>query len=387
MKENQRKMSESERSKHVMETLADNYRDVNGLVEVIKLVNSDLSNVDAHPSGIVTIHPADAQVHPDSISNELFDHIVVCRVFDPERKLADKDFQGKESKLNKQIPQYAAKNPPRMYGVRSEKGGDSGLWSAELGPLGYAGVYKQVSARDTDYYIVVRASVPEACKEFKHAVFSGKPLTFEQLYYDPKYNFTKNLAKRNAERLAYCVADAIGVKIQQIEDASAFTKKSYIAKPWRAIPDKGMSHVMSRIAELSWHNTPHVGIFHKICPRSDIQDESFVSAGPYEGITLFSMKHAPVHGVGLPLNTGPNKDKSNMKELSEQEKTRRSRGFVSEGDEENIHALIHPKNHQKVDDKFLKEMIKMGWRQEGANNRRTLVPVIVKVADPEITRK
>jgi len=380
-------------TKHILESLADNYRESEGLAAVVQLVNADFSNIDTHPSGMVTVHPLDAQVHPDTVSNELFEYMVVCKVRDPNHKLSDGDFAGKETLLNEQLPQYS-QNPPRMYGVRPKEGRDLGTWEAELGPRGYAGIYKEtVDARHTNYYVAVQASVPQACTEFKHLTFGSankEAPTFQEMLYDPAYNFTRDLAKRNAERLAACVAQAVGVKIGMVEDVSARTSASYIARPLRAFGENGMSHVMSRIHPVAWNGNNYMGVFHRVCPSEHVLDESFVAAGPYEGITLFSMKDSPVKGLGLPLHTGMTVGCGASKKktpLTEQEKERRRAGFATEGTEEGVDARLDPDSHRQVDDDFVKAMAAMGWKQKGVRNRRTLTPVIVKLADEKMERK
>lgn len=367
-----------------MESIMENYPD-GSIHKVYSMPNANYSDPNNVPSGIVTIHPVDAVVHPDSVPNEMFEYLVVCKINDPENELTDDTFRGKEALLAKEIPQYSSQ-PPRLIGMRPKQGPDLKTWSPELGKNGYAGIYKQISenGRDSDYFVVVYAGAPVACKEFKKLVVNGEKRKFSEMLMDPSFNYTKDIARRNAERLAYCVSRLLGVQIPQVVDGSAHVSQSYIAKPYRAAPLPGWCQDISAIEPVSYNGKECVGVYHNVRSVKKTTESCFVAAGPYEGITIFNMK-GTTKGYGMPADTG--RSSTVQRSVSDSTMKKRARGFTWEQRMDDHHPRLVPGKHGRVDDGFLEKMKELGWRQEGVQNRRTLTPVIVKLGNPKIERK
>lgn len=369
-----------------MEAMLENYPN-DSLIRVMSFPNSNFSDPEKVPSGVLAVHPLDAEIHPDSIPDEMFEYLLVAEIDDPEKKLTDNDFAGKEKLLGDTIPQYSS-NPPRLVGLKTKDGDDAKTWSVELGKNGYAGIFKQISpnGRDTDYFVVVKAGAPQACKEFKKLVINGEKRKFADMMMDGNFNYVKHIAKRNAQRLAHCVAKAVGMetRVPRIPDVSAFTSASYIAQPYRIEPAPGHCQEISTIEPLSFQGQPCVGVYHKVRSSCKSADTCFVMSGPYEGITKFNMR-GNATGYGTPVDTGIlGPGDSNV---SKAEMERRARGFVWEGKDSGSHPELLPGRHQPVDDKFLQKMKECGWKQEGVENRKMLTPVIVKLGNPELERK
>ena len=350
------------------ESMMENYPN-ESIMRVHSFVNSNFSDPQNVPSGILSIHPKDAKIHPDSITKDLFDVMVITQIDNSENKLDDRYFKDKKKKLNESIPQFS-KNPARLY----DELHDSDGWSAEIGQNGFSGVFKQTShdTHDTSYFIVSKTNVGSVYKDFKknHA----RKLTFGDILDDHSYNTAKYIAVRNAERIAYSTARALGVGISSITDSNAHKKSEYIAKPFKAVQVNGCCVSFSSFEPVSFDGEQCVGLFNSLAPTNRVSNEHFVNAGPQNGITVFNM-HSDAVGRAIPLTTKTtNQNALHRKALD---------CLVCEGNQKILSTMPV---QSKVDNDFLKEMSKMGWKQEGIDNRKTLFPVLVKISNPKINK-
>ncbi len=363
----------SERELIAMESMVENYPK-NNLIQVHSLINSNFaSKTNAVPTGIVSIHPGDAIVHPDTIAADIFDVLIVCPIADPQNEITDAYFKNKKLKG---IPQ-TSNNPPRINGIMTN-GIDGDTWSAEIG-TGFAGVYKQLSEdkRHSKYFVVVQAGAPTARNEIRKMVVDNK-ITFNELLQNRKYNFGKYISKRNATRIAYCVSQAVGVKIAPNIDGESYVSHSSIARPFRAATTSKYTQRVSSIQPISWKGESRVAVFHGAIPASRVQQKCYVNAGPYNGIAVFNIKDS-MNSFALPVNTGHTE--KDLKKLSKDEEIKRSNGFEWENKTDEFHDDLHPDAYKTVNNDFLKEMSQLGWKQEGLENRSLLVPVLVKISN------
>lgn len=342
--------------------------------------NIDTSCEEDVPSGLLTIHDPESKVHVDNIPEKTFQYLVVCPIYPAVKGqvFTDADFQISDAKLNEAVPQYSSA-PPSMY---NRTGGicEKDAWNAELGEDGVAGIFKSVG-RHAKYYVGVCAGVGLASQEFKESLKDG--MTFEQLLDDPKFKYTRFLAQRNAQRLAYNVARACKVRIAHTRDATS--KKE--SQPQIAVPDRGFQQAQSTITALKrgYDGTEAVGVFHDVRPVQEANDMCFVYAGPYDGIAMFNMNGNAV-GHALPASTG----RSTIDPATPYDMDRNKGVTWEEAPEsliaEGAHPDLHPDAFRPIDDTFLENMKKMGWKQQGTRNREYLVPVRIKISNPELKR-
>jgi len=374
-------------TKVAMEAILENYPG-ESISEVVSLVNANYSDPDNVPSGIIMIHPETAIVHPDSIPKELFQYTVACKIQDKDGTLTDEYFKKHEDDLRTSIPQYNTK-PPRIDGVFSNTSNDKASWGPELGENGFAGIYKEMhpNQRETTYYVVIKAAVPKACRELRQKFIRKQGRKFKEIVQDPVFNFTTKLAERNAQRLAYCVAQVCNVKLaRKIEDSRAYLERPSTAAPYLGLGYDGFSQPTSVIDALVWKGEGKIALFHKARAASRVQDTCMVDAGPYNGLTLFKLKNGVV-GPGLP-NTTKSTRPSEVGQIGSTDKAkRRARGFTWEGKDGHSHPDLHPERHTEVNDEFLEAMSNLGWDQRGVHTHFTLVPVVVKLSNPDIKRK
>lgn len=368
-----------------IEALIENYPN-GGITNIQTFVNADFTDEEDTPTGLLVLHPVDAKVHVDSLPEHAFQYLAMC----PILKLGDKTYTDADfpvETLDRVVHQYSA-NPPSLS-LKSKSNKDLASWSPEIGLDGFAGIFKKIenNGRNVSYYIGVQAGAPVACREFKDYLLN-KDLTFEQLVNDPKFSFVQHLARRNTQRLAYDIARAYKVPIRHSPDWSAKPANNYNAVPKRAEPIKSHMQAFSTVKVLpqGFRGESAVGVFHGVRPTKDVNSICFVTANPYDGIAVFNMGGKGL-GHGLPASTGRAKT-TNLRQLSAAEKQERMREFTWEGKTVNSEMLtdLHPEAFRQIDAQFLNSMKELGWRQEGLVDREYLVPVAVKLPNPDIKR-
>lgn len=366
-------LNETEKLK--IEALIANY-DKKHLFKIQGYNNMDTTDEEDVPSGMLAIHPVNATVHPDSIPEKSFSFLVVCPI-NADRELKDDDFTI-NGKIDEAVEQYSSV-PPSLYN-KNEKNQDITEWKAELGEDGFAGIFKKVkeNGRSADYYVAVCAGASKACTEFKDYMNSlDDKMTFEQLLDDTKFSYIKSLAQRNAQRLAYNVARAFNVKIVHVRDISA------VGAPMRAVTRQGYQQAQSTIKALDkgFNGQDAIGVFHGVRPTAEANDMCFVYAGPYDGIAMFNM-NGNARGHALPATTGR---RSNTQKIEYSES--RNKGVTWTKTDNGFHPDLHPEAFRPINNQFLEDMKSMGWKQTGTNNREYLVPVAIKISNPDLLRK
>ena len=338
-------------------------------METIKLPNVDATDDEDLVAGQVYIHNIDDVVKMDDIPNNAFEYVFVAPVLSGIE--SDAQFKAHEKDLHEAVPQYGKQ--PFMLGKK-----DTVPVNAELGAQdASAGIYKTTDGRDARYYVVAQSGAAMASRQLKQKV--GKQLmTWRQLLADPDFQYVRYAAERNTKRLAYNVARAARVGIRHEPDAGAFTVNAhYGAPPMRA--KGGLLQSTTSIAQIAPNK---VAVYHRVRPVTQIDAECVVHAGPYEGYTLFQMK-GKTKSVGLPAHVGRN---ATTPIVEGNIAPNRANGIIWEGDQKKMLADLHPAAFNEIGDQFLAEMRTLGWSQDGARTKQQLVPVMVKVFNPELKR-
>lgn len=356
--------------------------------KVVAFVNADFTDGEDMPGGLVTIHAPGNVFHPDAVPQEAFQHTVVCQLLNkPDgTEWTDADFTGsdKMQAIQEAVAQFS-KMPPALNDSHEVTSNDDKYWQAELGsPDSFAGIMKKVhggKARESDstYYVVAQAGTPLVTKQLKQRLLSKPNLTYKQLLEDPDFNQALHVSMRNACRLAYNVARALKVPIRHMMDRASYVEGVYQGKPYKAIPN--FAQPVSTIQAIKGD----VGVFHKVRPIKSAYDNCMIYSGPYDGIAMFSMK-GNSNEIGLPASTGRSQSEPDTNMRVDYKK--RAKGLVWDGMQSDLkHPDLHPQAFKPIDNSFLEEMKKMGWRQDGTDNRHYMIPVLVKIFDPRVARK
>ena len=297
-------------------------------------INSDLNN---GPTGILSIHKGKTKVHRDTINKELFTFFTICEINNPNNTLNDEYFMKKQKGINNKIF-IKSENPVRLNDVFSKDDNyDRASWCSELGTTKdvFAGVFK---GEDNKYYIAAQAFAENVYKDFKKD-FLTKDLSFEQLYYDNKFNYALSLARRNVERIAYDISKSLYVKVATTTDISAYVdeNKTYISKPIKSYSHQKCTRPIALINPMLFAGKKQFGVFNRTSPSAKSSQKHFVVSDISNIITTFNMRN-------------------------------------------NIKTDAFPTTYKTtIDDKFLAEMIKNGWEQKGIDNRETISPILLKI--------
>jgi hypothetical protein len=328
-----------------------------------------------HPAGLVTVHPLDAKVHPDSLTAVRY--LAVVPVNGASFGEFDKDA------LNRAVPQFAASNPPSLRCRSTETKLDDKVWHPELGDddLAFAGVFTQTKGRDVKHFICVQAGVPLATRQMREKMNlytkrTGSPMTFDQLMSDPDYNYLHYIAQRNVQRLAYNVARTFKLPIRHTPDIGTKREFEHSGVPMMAKP--AVLQPISTMVPIT--GTASVAVYNVASPMAKVD---YVYEGPYHGIAVFNTKG--VKGIALPAHSG-RKSSVSAATLASAEISKRvsDAGIICEGGTPASHPNVSTEAFHRTDtEEFIDEMKTMGWK---SHNMINLVPVVIKISDARLVR-
>ena len=375
--ESRRGSGPTEQEKNAIEAMKENYRE-GDIAGIYTYINMDATDEEESPSGMLTIFPESAVVNPDSIKEQMFQWTGITKILPNKTSpsgYTDDDFVGKESAFDTALPQYTQHQGPSLE--NREKIGnrwtDRTAWAPELGEEGsLVGVYSATrdNGRGNDYYLVVRAGANKACRQLKDHLLQNK-MTFGELIRNQKFHDTKNLAKRNAYRLLYNAANALGVKVAGLKDPTSVPEG--VAHPFRAEPE--YMQRCSTIERMDHDGRDCVGIYSNVVPMEDVNSSYdgnvFIFAHPYEGIYMYPFNNKG-RGKALPVDTGRTGNYSG--------EDGPYNGFVNGKDHPELReGTFYPVNHD-----FEDSLVAAGWDRR--HRRKHLVPVVVKMSDPRKKR-
>ena len=372
----------TEKEVNALRAMGENYKE-GELLKIYTFPNFSTDGEDV-PRGTVFVHPKTAPVHPDSIPEQMFVVRGIAKI-EPRKNAPNgyttQDFQGESVKeaFSNAIPQFTHYNGPTLYPDSQYVNKESGLvrWAPELGEEGSSvGIMETTGARGRgkEYYLVAQAGAHQACRDLKeHIKSQEKPMTFGELVRDPMFQNSRNLARSNCLRLMRNAAASIGVPITRIYD------RMVDSSPERAEPEYEQS--VSTIKKISHNGQECVAVFHGVVPMDEVNAASdgnfFIQAHPYEGIYIYPM-HGNARGVGLPAETGKlPTDKASVP--GEQE------GFVWERQQDlENHPELYEDVHRSIDDAVEDALVEAGYNRR--NRRKHLVPILMKLCNPELKR-
>ena len=287
---------------------------------------SDFTDDEDVPGGLLMVHPLQAKVHVDSIPLNAFSYLAIVPVL--PRKDGSNDWSAHLAEqsletLNAYVPQFAATGAPslKMRDINSPLDGKT--WNVEFGEdeSAFAGVFKQIKGRESNYYIAVQAGAPMACKQLREKIARGS-ITFQQLLEDKDYNYCHYIAQRNVERIAYNVARALKLPIKHQPDNGSKKEQTYSGVAMKACPT--YLQPVSTIMPIVHESERVIGVFNKLTPVANAATVNFVYEGPYNGIAVFHMNKQGI-GHAIPAQSGKI-EQSARTPLSKAEVLKRSKG-------------------------------------------------------------
>lgn len=252
----------------------------------------------------------------------------VCKLIPGRETMTDAYFEERKETLNNDIPQFNT-NPPTLSA-------DESPWGAEIGS-GIVGVYKSMARSNSAYYMVARAPADLAWAE------AGDN--------KEKQLVAENMSIRNTKRLAKAAARSLGLQVVQIEDVLAkVSDPENVAKPLLAVQGPEM-----------------------------YKNKKVVYAGPYNGVSVFHVSSG-INKSDIPTQTG--KNTGNFRAY----KQHQTQEFVWEKQMGEEHPELKDGLYKQVDAEFIRDIKERGWEQEGVDTRLHLIPVLVKLSNPNLKR-
>lgn len=210
----------------------------------------------------------------------------------------DKFFASRLEALSEACPQYS--DAPIRSAIRLPDNSDAHYWGHELGENGYVGVTTEAQIAGAPhlggegYYIVASVGAPLLGQDLI-AEFAKEGLTWSQVQTDKRMTYWKKAAERNAKRVAYAAAEAIGVKIQtDIENPATTYRNDAISEAPRRTADPEVVQLVSSVID---------GVQYDHCaPLSAFRNASS-SAGGKQRVAVVAVSPFVHKTVTLPAST------------------------------------------------------------------------------------
>jgi hypothetical protein len=333
----------------------------------------------------MVFHP-DAKVNPDHLSPSLWKTLVMCNILTVEgQEYNDQHFINHQAELAEDIEQYG-KSPPTID-IRDTRSDDTKIWDPELNKSGWAGVYKRYNSsnrRDAEYFVMACADAPLAGKEYMDSLVEF-PMTYGEMIADPAFIYWKNLATRNAKRLAYEVARAMKVSIPVSTDHSAMKLGPDAADKYLAWPVD--SQALSSVQSIVYETTNAVAVM--INSSIPTGTRHMIAVSPYDGVRALRIgpRKKKIATVALPTVTG--RTRTELPPMSKGAKLKRCANVLCEN-EATIEAKMHPDAHIPFNNSFVKsQFIDAGWTWDVASvdGVEEYIPVVLKIGSRDLERQ
>ena len=356
------------------------------------MANFDASNDEDLPSGMVLTVSPDAIADVACLPDTLFTYRVVHKIKDGA--LSEHDVRNNneiQTRIDENLKQYSSR-PPALKLRSPTTGKDMDEWDPELGGRNArVTICKALreNMRDEDYYLMAQGTAPVAVKELKQEIAKRKP-TFGQLINDEnwsrKISYVRSLAQRNVKRNLSLAAQAIGIKIRDVEDVSAYASPGN-AKPMRADPHwmQNTSNILPAVYQNQMAVAIYNGVVNKMACYKSKDNKFFVTSGPYNAMVAFAIPEK-IDAIGLPADTGrcvasdtPSGDTTLLAKRADM-------GFMWDAKQEHPHhddladGAFNP-----VGGAFKASMKRAGWDAEIPP--QAMVPILTKMCNPELARR
>lgn len=384
---------------HQLNAYAETVRAYNlgqGIHSAFVLGNASALNPSAYPSGQVINYKPDAKVDSLTLTPESMHVLVLCKIIAANgQTLNDDFFKAKLDALEEAVPQYSS--APISSEIRNDADNtDDGLWSAELGDTGSTGVLVRRTGNTNDYYIQANCTVPMLGRQFIDDLArrseAGKAPTWGEMVRSRDFAYWKQATVRQACRVAYAVAEKLGVGIPTINEDGTYRQTIDQAARVTACP----THVqwISSI-ETSRSGTGdkqrHTVSQYIQCSAADGNSQAyhFVSLGPSEGYAAVKLQvgFRPVAGA-LPTTTGRVKARTQVEKQrwDPEDATRVAAQCTWEGKGPGgaINDRLHSAAFRAFDDTFVaKNFEQQGWAKVGKRPIEDWHLVTLKIAAPK----
>lgn len=359
-------------SKHHFDELA---KQLGSDLKSVVVFKNHCTDVRGRPRGFIASVVSGATHYEDALlHDDMFETLILTRV------TSNKELDPKQARTNLDKAIGVAQGMAPTLERCGTTAQDNSSWEPALaGDRAFAGLVRfQGDVWGSPLYVAVRSSIPQIVSELRQKA-SKENLTIDQLVQTPEFHKARDLALRNAERLAWKVVRSQGLDVSRVaQDVSAWADE-HTTKPLRVLSESQRLSDIQQVAtsdNYAFYNDavkPHV--------TTAAEPKLFVVQGPRDGIIQYSLGRAAP--VGVPCTTQiirrPNKltATAHAKEAELQRKSFIFPGQASQA----FHPALLPGAYAKADAQFSEQL-----RQLDVPNVvdvRRFTPVLLKLASPK----
>ena len=343
-------------------------------------------------TGLVSFFKPDATVRTTAFGPEVLAYRGIVRLDDMMGGFDDEKFRVLMEEFHDLAPTYAPKNvAASLECLDRQRFIDKREWEPELGPNGSVKITKDTDGRQNTYWLVVQAAPGMINDQLKQYIRNNPNMTYAQLLNDPLFNYSKNLVKRNGQRMMQNVVSQFRMKTSQdpVRDGGSY-HAAYELPPNLLIPDQ--QHFTSTIGKVYQDGQERIAVYNDVIPASQCQKALVVDQGAWGGYAVFDTQTANTI-TGFPASTRAARHHSKVKLTPEDARVIDVRHRYATWadkparvDHTNFPAVLMD-NYDSVDrnDHFIERMQQLGLKKTAPVAR--LVPVAMKVASPTEKRR
>ena len=340
---------------------------------------------------VLFFHP-DAEVRTTALGPEVLAYRGVVKLNDMVGGMDDERFRSMMDQFRDLAPTYATKNvAASLECLDRSRFIDSKEWEPELGPNGSIKITKDTDGRTDTYYLCVQAAPGLINEQLKQYIRNNPGMTYKQLLNDPLYNFSKNITKRNAQRIMANVVSQFRLKTNRetVRDGGSY-HAAYELPPNLLAPDQ--QHFTSSIGRVYHDGQERVAVYNDVVPAEQCRKSLIVDQGAWGGYAVFDTQNTGVL-TGYPASTRCSSHPKNIKLTPQDNRLVDVRNRYATWsdkparvDHTNFPAVLM-ETHDAIErnDHFIDTMKQLGLKKTAPVAR--LVPVAMKVASPNETRR
>ena len=369
----------SERQKEIFVSIADNMDSAENIVGVWPFNNISDNIVDNTMKGYVCALSPNAPAKVDYLANNFLECTAIAKIRNAKGGVTQENLANLGEKLDKAVNVFS-ETPCSLRFRNPITGLDKKSWKPELGEQGEAGIYKSSNDWEPEYYVIVRASIPNLSAELSDKI-QAEEMTIEELYNNPMFSWAKEASKRNALQIMYNISSALGLRLGDPD-------RNKVQKDFTSTSTETQAHSLMSVAdhiqcnntieEMTIQGNTVYGVFEGVVPYSHCKDQLLVYSGCKGGYQRFDTKSKTDAMIGYPATTVKNPEKINSITNKTPVYGKYFTWKGKEGLADNKNPQLHPETYAKVDDSFQDILGLLGM--EASHPVETLRAVCVKIS-------
>lgn len=376
----------SERQEEIFDSLSDHNADSNGFIR--GQVFSNVSDGDGLGSakGVVFLFDGETKISSEMFPDNIFECVVMNQILASKTELSEKNF----SAIGKNLASVATTYSDQPCGLDIQDSVtklDKSEWAPELGPTGEAGIYKDSSAWNPKYYLVVKGSLPKLNDDL-HELIQANEFTMKEFHDSPAVSWSRHAAERNVLRMSERIARKCGFRLTSpnhmvvVPDFSS-SKSANESFAHMSIPD----HVQynSTFISMPFESRKVYATFNDVVPYYDCDSRLMVYSGTSEGYSVFDTSDSNPPNIGFPATTIKQKNATDITtaDIQNQDLPHKDSFMWLKGSKD-VNTLLDANMYAKVDAPFKQSLNNLGLKK--TQPQLNLHAVCVKIPHGNETR-